>query len=85
MDAESMQLEREMDDIARLQEYRDNMEVPMELLAMSMGELGILHDDNAGLMDHEMVELATRKLRVMHKMLLATGMSEALLKAVMSE
>lgn len=68
-----------------LQDYCDSMACPMETLGITLGDLGIIHADNASMMDHEMVEVATRKLRVMYKMLLATGMNEALLKAVMSE
>lgn len=70
------------DKIKILQEYRDNMEWPAECLSIQLDNIGFKGE---GLLDHELVEVATRKLKVMYSMLLASGMNEKLLKAVMSE
>jgi hypothetical protein len=79
------ELLKEQDEVYKLQVYRDQMECPMETLSITLLELGIIHQDNAGMLDYEMVELATRKIRVMYKMLKACGVNEKLLEAVMSE
>ena len=65
-----------------LQAYRDNMDLPMEILASTLGELGW---GGEGAADSEVVEVATRKLRTLHSMLLASGLNAGLLKAVMAE
>ena len=63
-------------------DYRNNMDFPMESLAITLNEFGLVGDS---LSDAELVEVAIRKLRTLHGMVLATGMSPALLKAVMKE
>lgn len=70
------------DDINSLQEYRDNMEWPMENLADAIWEK---LPPNGPLEDHEIVEIATRKINMLKKMLLATGFKPEMLKAVMEE
>lgn len=65
-----------------LQTYRDNMDLPMEILASTLAELGWAGE---GCTDAEAVETATRKLRTLHRMLLSTGMNPDLLKAIMTE
>jgi len=63
-------------------EYRENMAVPMESLAMALGNLGF---DREGLMDHELIEVVARKLKTLHAMVLAGGMNPEMLKAIMRE
>jgi hypothetical protein len=65
-----------------LQQYRDNMDPVIEELGVTLGDLGYTKE---GLRDSELVEVATRKLRTMHKLLLCSGMNENILKAVMAE
>lgn len=65
-----------------LQDYRDNMECPMEDLAVALWGVG---DDGPSLTDAELVELAARKINMLKKMLLATGFKPEMLKAVMEE
>ncbi len=66
---------------AELREYRDNIEFPMEMLAMTLYELGYKVEH---LSDPQVIEAATRKLKMLHS-IAATVMNEDLLKAVMSE
>ena len=68
--------------VESLQAYRNNMDLPMEILASTLGELGW---GGEGATDSEVVEVATRKLRTLHSMLLASGLNAGLLKAVMAE
>lgn len=65
-----------------LQKYRDNMDPVIEELGATLGDLGYTQE---GLRDSELVEVAARKLRLMHKLLLAAGMNANILKAVMAE
>ena len=65
-----------------LQAYRNNMDMPMEILGSTLAELGW---QGEGSPDSDTVEVATRKLRTLHRMLLSTGMSADLLKAIMAE
>jgi hypothetical protein len=65
-----------------LQKYRNNMDMPMEILASTLGELGWKGE---GAADSEVVEVATRKLRTLHSMLLASGITAGMLQAVMAE
>jgi len=68
--------------VEKLQKYRDDMDLPMEILASTLGELGWKGESAA---DSEVVEVATRKLRVLHSMLLASGITAGMLQAVMAE
>ena len=61
-----------------LHEYRNNMEAPLENLAMALGGVDTHH-----LMDAQIVEVAAKKLTMLREMLLASGMNENLLKAAM--
>lgn len=70
------------DRIEFLQQYRDMMDPYIEELGATLGDLGYTKE---GLDDYMLVETATRKLKTMYAMLLATGMNEKLLKAVMAE
>lgn len=62
--------------------YRDNMEWPMENLALALKSCGF---DRQQLDDSELVDVATRKIKTLFEMVLATGMSRKLLEAVMKE
>lgn len=64
-------------------EYQDRMDFPVENLAIAMWGIG--EGGPEGLQDHEIVEIAARKINTLKKMILATGFSEAMLKAVMEE
>ena len=63
-------------------EYRQTMYWPMENLAIALESCGFKHE---GLDDSELVEIATRKMKTLFEMILATGMSRGLLEAVMKE
>lgn len=63
------------------QEYRENMEFPMEELAATLSEMGL---ERQHLTDAELVTIATRKLKTL-RLIAATVMNEDLLKAVMAE
>lgn len=63
------------------EEYQDNMDVPMEHLATALWGM----DGPEGMKDHEIVEIAARKIIMLRKMILATGFSENMLKAVMDQ
>jgi len=65
-----------------LQQYRDNMDPVIEELGATLGDLGYTRE---GLQDSELVEVATRKLRTLHAMLLAAGLHANIVKAVMAE
>jgi hypothetical protein len=64
-------------------EYQDRMDFPMENLAIAMW--GVAGGGPAGIGDHEIVEIAARKINTLKKMVLATGFSEQMLKAIMEE
>lgn len=66
-----------------LQEYRDRMELPMESLAYAI--YGTMNPENGPFNDDELVEMATRKINMLKKMLIATGFNEKMLRAVMEE
>ena len=53
----------------------------MESLASAMWGI----DGPEGLEDHEIVEVAARKINTLKKMILASGFSENMLKAIMEE
>jgi hypothetical protein len=63
-------------------EYRENMDTPMESLAMVMSSLGFTEE---GMMDHQLIEVVSRKLKVLHALVLAGGMKPEMLKAIMGE
>ena len=65
-----------------LQAYRNHMDMPVEMLASTLGEMGM---ESEGLSDYEVVEIATRKLRTLHGMVLASKISPELLKVIMAE
>lgn len=64
-------------------DYQVRMNFPVENLAIAMW--GIADGGPEGLDDDEIVERAARKILMLKKMVLATGLSEAMLKAVMEE
>lgn len=66
-----------------LQRYRDRMELPMENLAYAI--YGTMNPENGPFNDDELVEMATRKINMLRKMLLASGFNPDMLKAVMEE
>jgi hypothetical protein len=65
----------------KLKEYRDSMEAPMDLLAAELTHCGL---DDQERTDATIVEIAARKLRMLHDMVLATGLHPDLLKAAMN-
>ena len=68
-------------DNKQLEKYKDNLDMPMEGLAVEL--YGVLGDRQLG--DPEIVEHATKKIRMLKKMMLATGFSESMLQACMEE
>lgn len=63
-------------------DYRLQMEFPMESLAIKLNSLGFKGER---LSDAQIVEIATNKLQILRNMLVAAGVSEEIVKAVMSE
>lgn len=59
-------------------EYRNSMDFPMTNLAME-----IFGGSESDLSDAEIVELATKKIRMLKEMILATGFKKELLDACM--
>lgn len=70
-------------DEQRALEYQSKMNFPVENLAIAMWGIGGGGPD--GLDDDEIVDRAARKILMLKKMILATGFSEAMLKAIMEE
>lgn len=66
-----------------LQEYRDRMEWPIENLTLSLW--GTNQPENFAYDHDAIVEVATRKINMLKKMLLASGFNDKMLKAVMEE
>jgi hypothetical protein len=64
-------------------DYQDKMDFPVENLAIAIWGNG--GGGPEGLGDNEIVEIAARKINTLKKMLLATGFSEQMLKAIMEE
>lgn len=61
-------------------EYRQLMDCPMEDLAFELWGIG---DESR--QDHKIVEIAARKIRFLKSMLLACGVKENVLKAIMDD
>jgi hypothetical protein len=66
----------------RALDYVDKMNFPVENLAIAMW--GVT-DGPEGLEDDEIVDRAARKILMLKKMIMATGFSEVMLKAIMEE
>jgi hypothetical protein len=64
-----------------LEEYRDNMECPMENLAMALECPG----GPTKLRDAELVERAAKKIETLRKIVLSAGPSQGILDAIMAE
>lgn len=64
------------------QDYRDKMVFPMKSLKYALMDLG--YDSGIENEDHELVDVAAKKLNMLYEMLLATGISKNLLKAAMN-
>jgi hypothetical protein len=64
------------------QTYQERMDFPMQNLAISLWDVA---NGPNGLDDPEIVEAAARKINTLKKMILATGFSEKMLKAIMEE
>ena len=64
-----------------LRDYRSKMDCACEGLAIKLGELGAEKPRD----DHELVEVATKKLDTLFEMLKAAGLNEGILRAVMAE
>ena len=65
------------------EEYRDAMECPMEDLCVAM--YGVGSDKDSHFTDAQYVEKAARKITMLKNMLIASGVSEGLINAVMEE
>lgn len=65
-----------------LQQYRDTMDPYVEELGAALTDMGYTKE---GLTDAMLVEAATRKLKTLHAMLLASGTNKDLLRAAMAE
>jgi len=61
--------------------YCDRMDFPMEAIATAMWGI----DGPEGLRDHEIAEIAARKIVMLKKMILATGFNENMLKIMMED
>lgn len=68
-----------METLTGLQDYRDRMEGPMEGLAHVLDSFGI----TVAMGDSEMVAFATGKLKMMHEMLIAAGITPGILAAAL--
>lgn len=68
--------------IETVSDYQLRMDVPIENLA---AELFGVSGNGKKLEDHEIVEHAIRKIRMLKKMLIATGLKENLLQVMMEE
>ena len=66
-------------------EYQDAMECPMEDLCVAMYGLGKTSDVDSNLTDAQYVEKAARKITLLKRMLVSTGLSADLLQAIMEE
>lgn len=64
------------------EEYQDSMEFPMENLAVEL--FGFKDHRMVGSTDAQIIEYVTEKIVILKKMLLAAGVSEAMIEAVMS-
>lgn len=64
------------------QTYQERMDFPMQNLAIALWDVA---NGPNGLDDPEIVEAAARKINTLKKMILATGFSEKMLKAIMEE
>ncbi len=67
----------------RALDYQDKMNFPVENLAIAMWGIG--EGGPNDLDDDEIVDRAARKILTLKKMILATGFSEQMLKAIMEE
>lgn len=65
----------------QLREYRSKMDSACEHLAMVFDSFGV----KTPMDDDELVERAAKKIKTLHQMLLATGLSKGILQAVMVE
>lgn len=66
-----------------LKEYRKRMDLPMENLANEVLPIDGRADGAAS--DDEIVELAFKKIQMLRRMLVAAGVSKAMVDAVMAE
>lgn len=66
-----------------LQEYRDRMEWPIENLTISIW--GKNQPENFSYNHDNIVEVATRKINMLKKMLIASGFNDKMLDAMMEE
>lgn len=69
-------------ELSALREYRTNIDFPIESLAIRLSELGYKGE---GMADAEIVEAARKKLNLLYRLVLVSGMNEKLLKACMEE
>ena len=60
--------------------YRAKLDGPMEQLAITM-----FGDTGRAYTDPELVELASQKIKMLKRMILASGFNEAMLAAIMEE
>ena len=62
------------------EDYRDRMDGPMEGLSIALRNIGYRKELCP---DYILVEAATERLKVMHRLLLASGITPEILKAVL--
>lgn len=64
------------------EEYKVEMDLPMEGLAVMLSNLGF---DGEPHNDAYLIEVATRKIKTLYEMILATKFSPEMLRAIMKE
>ena len=62
-------------------EYRNRMDVPMEMLGVALWQPTFVYRGT----DAEMVEIAARKIKLLKQMILSTGFNENLLNSIMED
>lgn len=67
------------------EEYRMSMDCPMEDLAVALWGTGESLPRHANLKDHQIIEVAARKIELLRSMLLACGVNADMLKAIMDD
>jgi len=58
-----------------LEKYKDSLDSPMEELGVVLSDIGW---KGSGVEDSKLVDVAAKKLKVLHRMLLASGMKKVL-------
>lgn len=66
-------------------DYENKMDFPMENLAVALFGVNPTNEACKGFPDHEIVEIAARKIVMLKKLLAATGMHENLIQNIMED